>query len=343
MEVGSMTRLPGRTAIDAKEAEIIGRKVLVILGKNRLDLTPRNFELIYEVLLGRDQALREAFVAMPKPVSQVALSAVAHQFLPERPLLSTLKSASDAALDALDTFRKGLEDGTIAVAEAEQGANDRLVSLDTQIRQCVEALQAVSQLVTVEPHEVAGQEHLTAQLTFGLPGYAALATRLETLFGAGKPLDGVSLMLCRIEGLDPLSRSGLSKVSDYMKNTLARFTHRLIDKQDTAYWTGPDELSLLVGASSETYLSQLGEKIQRVVSDAEAIARRSIPQMPRLACRFGCARTHRPVLAAQLYGAARQSLQRAELTESAIPLFTEVSGDAATLRRYEALYGRQLR
>lgn len=338
-----MSNFAYRTAPHAREAEIIGRKAMEFLSKNRLDLTPRNFELIYEVLTGRDKALREAFVALPKPVNQAALSMVAQQFLPERPLFATLKSVSEEALGALDSFRKALEGGTVTVAEAHQGATERLAALDGQIGHCIEALQAVSRLVTPEPQDAAGQEHLAAQLTFGLPGYATLEERLASIFGEGVPEDGVSLMLCRIDGLEPMNRSGLGQVGDYMKNTLARFTHRLIDKSDSAYWTGPDELSLLVGASSETYLSQLGEKIARVVTDAETIARRSIKSMPKLACHFGCARTHRPVLAAQLYGAARQSLQRAELTESLVPVFAEVSADAATLRRYEALYGRRMR
>lgn len=338
-----MTEQIHRTGPIAREAEIIGRRVLVFLSKNRLDLTPKNFELVYEVLSGRDRALREAFVALSKPVSQAALSLLAHQFMPERPMLATLRSSSQEALEGLDEFRKALEGGIVRVVEAQEGGNDRLAALDAQLRQCVDALRAVSRLVTPEPPEVAGQEHLTAQLAFGLPGYAALEERLEALFGEGAPDDGVSLMLCRIDGLEPLSRSGLAKVGDYMKNTLARFTHRLIDKSDTAYWTEGDELSLLVGASSEVYLSQLSEKIGRVVADAEAIARRSIASMPKLACHFGCARTHRPVPVAQLYGAARQSLQRAELTDSLAPVFTEVSADAATLRRYEALYGRRMR
>jgi diguanylate cyclase len=278
-----MTEQIHRTGPIAREAEIIGRRVLVFLSKNRLDLTPKNFELVYEVLSGRDRALREAFVALPKPVSQAALSLLAHQFMPERPMLATLRSASQEALQGLDEFRKALEGGIVRVVEAQEGGNDCLAALDGQLRQCVDALRAVSRLVTPEPPEVAGQEHLTAQLAFGLPGYAALEERLEALFGEGVPDDGVSLMLCRIDGLEPLSRSGLAKVGDYMKNTLARFTHRLIDRSDTAYWTEGDELSLLVGASSEVYLSQLSEKIGRVVADAEAIARRSIASMPKLA------------------------------------------------------------
>lgn len=327
----------------AQEVQIIGRKVVDFLARNRLEFTPRNFELVYEVLSGRDKALREAFLAMPKPVNQAALSLLARRFLPDRPLLLTLRTASDEALSALDAFRKGLEGDSFRVVEGQDRAGDPLAALDEYLRHCVEALQAVSQLVTPEPVEVAGQEHLTAQLTFGLPGYGALEDHLSALFANGVPQDGVSLMLCRIDGLEPLSRSGLAKVGDYMKNTLARFTHRLLDRHDTAYWTGPDELSLLVEASSESYLSQLGEKVSRVVSDAETVARRSIKSMPKLACHFGCARTHRPVVAAQLYGAARQSLQRAELTESLVPVFSEVSVDAATLRRYEALYGRRMR
>ncbi len=116
-----MSNFAYRTAPHAREAEIIGRKALEFLTKNRLDLTPRNFELIYEVLTGRDKALREAFVALPKPVSQAALSMVAQQFLPERPLLASLKSASEEALGALDGFRKVLEGGTVTSSRHSRG------------------------------------------------------------------------------------------------------------------------------------------------------------------------------------------------------------------------------
>lgn len=336
-----MTQSVHRPVAHARETEIVAHKVIDFLAKNRLDLSPRNFELIFEVLIGRDRALREAFLALPKPVSQASLSMLAHRFFPERPLIAALRTSSDETLGALDGFLRTLEGGTITVVEAKAGEYETLAALEGQVRQCIEALQAVSRLATPEPQDLAAQEHLTAQLSFGLPDYGGLEARLDAWCREGVPEDGLSLMLCHIDGLEPLSRSGLAKVGDYMKNTLARFTHRLIEKSDTAYWTAPDELSLLVGASSETYLAQLSEKITRVVKDAETVARRSIPSMPKLGCRFGCARTHRPVLAAQLYGAARQSLQRAVLTESPVPLFAEVSVDPATIRRYEALYGRR--
>ncbi|MFN7092659.1 MAG: hypothetical protein ACK4P4_19155 [Allorhizobium sp.] len=334
---------PHRLLPHVREADILGRKAFEFLSKNHLDLSPDNFELVHAVMTGRDKALRAAFLALPKPVGQAALSILAQRFLPRRPMVSALKTTSEQAVGALEDLRKLLEGGTVTVAGSSNDGEDPMAALDVQLETCLDALQAVCKLVTAEPVEVAGQDHLTAQLSFGLPGYSALVQRLDDVFKEGMPEEGLSLMLCRIEGLEPLSRSGLVKVSDYMKNTLARFTHRLIAKNDAAYWTAPDELGLLIGASSETYLAQLGEKVSRVVADAEAIARKSIKSMPKLACRFGCARTDRPVPVAQLYGAARQSLQRAELTESLVPVFTGVSLDASTLRRYEALYGRRQR
>ena len=338
-----MTQQAYRFAPHAREAEIIGRKALDFLGKNRLAPTPRNFELLYEVLTGEDRALREAFVGLPRPFTQASLTMLAQTFLPDRPALAALKTASEETISAFDAFRKALEAGSVSVVEVPEGANDRLTALDAQIGACIDALQSVSRVLTPAPHDTTDQDHLTAQLHFGLPGYAALEQRLDEMFAGGIPEDGVSLMLCRVIGLERLSRSGLAQVGDYMKNTLARFTHRLLEKNDTAYWTGEDELSLLVEASSESYLSQLGEKIVRVVCDAESIARRSIRSMPSFSCHFGCARTHRPIPVAQLYGAARQSLHRAELTGSRVPVFADVSVDQATLRRYEALYGRRMR
>ncbi|MFN4207390.1 MAG: hypothetical protein ACK4HG_13400 [Agrobacterium albertimagni] len=334
---------PHRLLPHSREADILGRKAFEFLSKNHLDLSPDNFELVHAVMTGRDKALRDAFLALPKPVGQAALSILAQRFLPRRPMVSTLKTTSEQAVGALEDLRRLLEGGAVTVAGSSDDGEDPMAALDAQLQTCLDALQAVCKLVTAEPIEVAGQDHLTAQLSFGLPGYPALVQRLDEVFKQGMPEEGLSLMLCRVGGLEPLSRSGLAKVSDYMKNTLARFTHRLIDKSDAAYWTAPDELGLLIGASSEAYLSQLGAKVARVVADAESVARKSIKSMPKLTCRFGCARTYRPVPVSQLYGAARQSLQRADLTESLVPVFTEVSSDASTLRRYEALYGRRQR
>lgn len=338
-----MPQSPHRLVPHAREADILGRKAFEFLSKNHLDLSPDNFELVHAVLTGRDKTLRDAFLALPKPLGQAALSILAQRFLPRRPMVATLKTTSAEAVGALEDLRRLLEGGTVTVAGSSDDGEDPMAALDAQLETCLDALQAVCELVTVELVEVAGQDNLTAQLGFGLPGYSALVQRLDDVFKEGMPQEGLSLMLCRIDGLEALSRSGLVKVSDYMKNTLARFTHRLIDKRDAAYWTAPDELGLLIGASSEAYLSQLGANVTRVVADADSVARKSIKSMPKLACRFGCARTYRPVPVAQLYGAARQSLQRAELTESLEPVFTEVSSDASTLRRYEALYGRRHR
>lgn len=335
-----MTQSLQHPAIHAKEADIVGRKAFDFLSKNHLDLTPGNFELIHAVLTGRDKALREAFLALQKPIGQPALSLLSHRFFAGRAQLSTLKRTSEETLGLLETFRASVEAGTVTITASPTSPEDPLTGMQTQLRACIDALQAVCKLVTTEPVEVVGQEHLTAQLSFGLPGYEGLEQRIDDICRHGLPEEGLSLLLCRIQGLEPLSRSGLAKVGDYMKNTLARFTHRLIDRHDAAFWTAPDELGLLVGASSETYLTQLGEKVGRVVLDAETIVRKSIPSMPKLTCRFGCARTYRPIAAAQLCGAARQSLQRAELTESVVPVFTEVSADPGALRRYEALYGR---
>ena len=96
-----MSQSAYRTAPHAREADIIGRKALEFLSIHHLDLTPSNYELIYEVLRGRDKALREAFVALPKPVSQAALSTLAHTFIRKLPLVANLRSASDDALAAL--------------------------------------------------------------------------------------------------------------------------------------------------------------------------------------------------------------------------------------------------
>lgn len=324
------------------ETEAISRKALGFLSSHNLKLDPRNFEVVFTVLAGRDRPLREAFLQMPKPVSQAGLTELADRFLVARPVFVQVTKTAADALAALADLRMALEAGTLIAADPAGDGNALLARLDSHLDQCLTALQAVKDQVEPPAREVPGQEHLTAQLAFGLGGYSALENRLKELFSKGMPDQGVSLLLCHIEGLAPLERSGLGKVSDYMKNTLGRFSSRLIGKEDAAFWTAPDELGLLIGATSETYLAQLGEKIARVVADADGIARRSIKTLPKMACRFGCARTQRPVLPMQLYGSARQSLQRAELTESVLPVFSEVAGDANALRRYKALYDRPM-
>jgi diguanylate cyclase len=344
MEVNSMPTATDHHILQSNQADAIGRRALGFLSNQHLPLTPTNFQLIFEVLAEGRAELREAFVKLPKPVRQDDLTALAGRYLVASPALDQLKANTVEALATLGELRKALEAGTVVVQDdAETEGSDLLSSVSDQVGQCLEVLQRVRDQLVPTAVEVPGQEHLTAQLTFGLGGYQALEDRIREMVASGFSDQGLSLLLCRVEGLEPLERAGLSKVGDYMKNTLGRFSHRLISKDDTAYWTGPDELGLLIGATSETYLAQLGEKLSRVVADAEGIARRSVKGLPKMACHFGCARTHRPVLAAQLYGTARQSLQRAELTECTVPVFSEVAADPGMARRYEALYGRRLR
>lgn len=340
-----MTTVLDRHHLQGREADAIGRRVLGFLTQQNLALTPANFQLVFEVLSEGHPDLREAFVKLPKPIRQPDLTALAGRFLAACPQLDKLKISVAETIPTLVDLRKALEAGAVVTqdAVAPGDGNDLLSQVDAQVGQCLAGLQAIQELLVPAAAEVPGQEHLTAQLTFGLGGYQALEDRIREVIASGISDQGLSLLLCRVEGLEPLERAGLAKVSDYMKNTLGRFSHRLIGKNDTAYWTASDELGLLIGATSETYLTQLGEKLSRVVADAEGIARRSIKTLPKMACRFGCARTHRPVPAVQLYGTARQSLQRAELTESILPVFAEVAADPGLLRRYEAIYGRRLR
>jgi diguanylate cyclase len=345
MEVHSMTAVIDPHILRGRDADAVGRRVLGFLTQQNLALTPANFQLIFEVLSEGRPDLREAFLKLPKPIRQADLTVLARRFLAVCPELGKLKNSSAEAVTILTELRKALEAGTVVTqdAVADGDGSDLLSQVDAQVGQCLAALQAIQELLTPAVVEVPGQEHLTAQLSFGLGGYQALEDRIRELVASGISDQGLSLLLCRVEGLEPLERAGLGKVSDYMKNTLGRFSRRLIGKDDTAYWTAPDELGLLIGATSETYLAQLGEKLSRVVADAEGIARRSVKTLPAMVCRFGCARTHRPVPAVQLYGTARQSLQRAELTESILPVFAEVAADPRLHRRYEAIYGRRLR
>jgi GGDEF domain-containing protein len=175
--------------------------------------------------------------------------------------------------------------------------------------------------------------------THGLGERAQLMSRLQALHSGEQHLDGYSLMLCRVSGFEAYRSPVMRKARDYLLDTLGQQTSRMIGKTDSACWMSADEMGLLLDSDNEIHLTDVSQRLRRLVDGALTYARHTVKDLPPLGCRFGCATAFGAASPALLYSSARLALQRAELTEDDRLLINTVSPPAAN-RRYTAIYNR---
>jgi diguanylate cyclase len=230
------------------------------------------------------------------------------------PALSLSSTATQSAAGALDFAGAGGVTGTGAgAAGSDAGASD------------------VSRPVAAAP------------LVHGLAGRAALMGRMKAMTTDGNQLDGSSLLLCRLKGLEAYQRPAMIGARDFLLDTLGQQAGRLMSKEELASWIQMDELGMLVTFTDDLSLTDLGRRIGRILETTVRLARKRIPDLPNVQCRLGAASAFGAVTPAQLYDSARLALQRAEFRGDDTLMTTTISGRAPTDRHYEALYGRQTR
>jgi diguanylate cyclase len=182
-----------------------------------------------------------------------------------------------------------------------------------------------------------------APLVHGLAGRAVLMGRMKAMTTDGNQLDGSSLLLCRLKGLEAYQRPAMTGARDFLLDTLGQQAGRLMSKEELASWIQMDELGMLVTFTDDLSLTDLGRRIGRILETTVRLARKRIPDLPNVQCRLGAASAFGAVTPAQLYDSARLALQRAEFRGDDTLVTTTISGRAPTDRHYEALYGRQTR
>ncbi|MBT9372474.1 diguanylate cyclase [Rhizobium sp. CSW-27] len=192
-----------------------------------------------------------------------------------------------------------------------------------------------------EPSPVASASPAPVVL-HGLAERAVLMGRLQDLHTGGQKLDGSSLMLCHLKGLDGYRGPDMLKARDFVLDTLGQQTQRLMGEGDLACWMSPEELGLLLDANNDLMLTDISQKLRRIVAGSVNHARRNVPNLPELRCHIGCASAFGPVSPGQLYSSAKLALQRAEFAGDDRLVINDLSGPLKVDRRYDALYGRRM-
>lgn len=176
----------------------------------------------------------------------------------------------------------------------------------------------------------------------GLAERSVLMGRLQDLHTGGQKLDGSSLMLCHLKGLDGYRGPDMLKARDFVLDTLGHQTQRLMGEGDLACWMSPEELGLLLDANNDLLLTDISQKLRRIVTGSVRHARRTVSGLPDLRCHIGCASAFGPVSPGQLYSSAKLALQRAEFADDDRLVINDLSGPLKVDRRYDALYGRRM-
>lgn len=323
--------------------ERLGARALRFLTHHRIPWKPLYYEVLVEVLQGRNGALKRAFFALDQPLTEEKIAALAHRFFPRFQDLNTLRASTQSLEQALSSFCAQIGSSEIlSLSDGQWQSFDRN-RLDQAVSELSAALARTVSLLGEATEENSPPPEagvLSSQLSFELQDFSALEHQLSVVFDKGVADQGVSLILCHLKGLSSLRHPQAAEAESYVRNTVGRFTNRLLQEDEGAYWMSQDEMGILMLATSEPYIEGVCGKVGKIIDNVESFVTRAMPNAPKFNHHFGCARTYRPVPPSYLYNAAAKMLQRAELTDEPGPLFVEVSGEFAG-KRYETLYGRQ--
>lgn len=354
--------------------ELTGKQAVSVLTKLGLDLTPENFHLMTLLLRGDQADLRRSFSVLKRPVSQDDLTELARQFLPhlfEPPqkmaralaiaeVLPQVHASVDKIEQSLTQFSQQLEKVQSVVeamaddvpaplrhvlalllqsTKAQVTANTQVLELTAGWRDVFDEAETPNSVNVPLPEMQPASPVVPVAPTHGLGERAQLMSRLQALHSGEQHLDGYSLMLCRVSGFEAYRSPVLRKARDFLLDTLGQQTSRMIGKQDSACWMSADEMGLLLDSDNEIHLTDVSQRLRRLVDGALTHARHTVKDLPPLGCRFGCATAFGAASPALLYSSARLALQRAELTEDDRLVINTVSPPMAN-RRYTAIYNR---
>ena len=261
----------------------------------RLDVAglPRNYELFHEAMSGSDAGLSRDVSALTASPSQTILDEIGLRY--QLPgfigLAATGSHAKDAALLAelaekvsrgvshKQTFGRALE--TVARSlrhENASGISDILAEIEYLTASLSDAVIADQELAAslkdgAERLSIAEQEASVARgialrdrLT-SLPNHAALAERLETLYGPTADTSGKALVLVSIRDLGDLQQAYGEAVTNRIIKKAAAVFRKTIKKHDFVARVGAGDFAFLFDDVTRDKIAPIADRLIGSIAD----------------------------------------------------------------------------
>lgn len=268
-------------------------RVAGFMAKHQIEGLPRNFELIYEALYGRNPPLARELAALGGNLTQVALDQiglkhhlVSHCGLAEKKLhsqaIATLRRIEEkvslgimqkmAYSRGLETIQQSVrDDGARGVSdlmdelEFLEVATRDLLSTETEIEQvlrsAIEELNSNNRTV-----EAARSMTMRDRLT-GLPNRLSLVNRLEQLFDTGVAGVSTALVLVDINDFRQINQQYGEDAGNRILKRLAAIFRKTIKKHDFVARSGGDEFAFLFSDVTAKDAYAIAERLHAAVED----------------------------------------------------------------------------
>ncbi|WP_081162541.1 diguanylate cyclase domain-containing protein [Ensifer aridi] len=334
--------------------------VFSTLCRLEIDVSPVNYEMMYDIISGNNPELREKFARLNKPISEEDLGALARIYLPHhfansihdesanrlQSELTTLKESLLSGQNSLSNYSNMLGQATGKISSADPRDVKTIQSQLQAIRHMTEAQQSAStqildrvstQISTVaaiandvEEFERAKFTHLATNLA----NRRGFNKKLAELYGGERYPDGVSLLLCNLLALEPFDAKERIKLKEAVLERLGFVVARTVQPTDFAAWLDRPQIGILVGTTAEAEIQKIADHIKK--SCLAALDSRQA-KMPVVTGRFGCSASYDAGTASELVGQAEKALQIAtETTSDRVVFFS--GGAAAGARKDWMLY-----
>ncbi|MDH6269898.1 diguanylate cyclase [Rhizobium sp. SG_E_25_P2] len=342
------------------------QQVIIQLLRMGLEVTPVSFELMHEVLSGDNPDLRQQFITLGKHVTAEDVERLARNFLPHHFGHSALDSSASLFSEELQGFQDALSNGQEALsayATVLTQASEQFSRADPRdsiaIRRAIDhvsqataaqkvatnrMMRSVSERIeTVKAIRHTIDQSERAKFTDGptaLGNRRAFNRRLGEIFHGDRGIDGYTLILCRISGLEQFDRPELAKARAYFLARFGGFARKLLKGREGGYWLGQPHLAFIVFGTEESYVAGVTRRLHEAIAEIVGALRHSIATAPVLTGHYGCAASSGAGAPPELLGHAITALETSTLHRDGTPVFYGARAAVSSDSRNYALYGR---
>jgi diguanylate cyclase len=337
-----------------------------ILSRLRIEVTPVNFELMYEIVSGNNPELRKRFAELGQNITRSDIEILARQYLPHHFGESIFERSASSVQDELSNFKKLLSGGQDRLSSFSTtliSASDRFSKIDPrdtksisreleQISQAAaEQNSATSDMMQSISRQIATIDTLSEEIkeveaskflhtSTGLGNRRAFNKRLAELYKAGPVPEGWTLVFGRIFNLEVFERSELLKAKEFLMERLGSQARQQLQGDDAGFWLDNPHLAFLINGVYEDDIRGFTQRLQSHFETQLKTVRRTAPGLPGIYIAFGCASTYTAQNAASMIHNCDAALQNALMAGSGATIFFASAERGGDGRNY-ALYGRQ--
>lgn len=317
----------------SRNQELSNAIISALIGRN-LEVTPINFELMYEIISGNNPELRTKFTALGRYPDKADVMELAQQYLPHHFGNSIYEHSAASIQSELGGLEQSLSMGQGSLqeyADAVSRAETRLKRMDPKDTNSIQnELKTIHQatvhqklknqeIISSVEKQIESVRALNSEMSdfelakfinqsTGMGNRRAFNKRMAELY-KDKDSQNYSLVYGNIPKFEFLDKIENLKVKEAFLQRFGAFSNAQINQAEASFWLGSPQFCFLFNSSDENEINLILKRINDQISSIfESLTKAIAPGRSAVAV-FGCASSYDASHIAELISNAEHALE----------------------------------